>query len=116
MVTSCREKKLYVFPDVETWDIEVITNLGRKLTCMVANDLDLEQERVSTSRDIILRFGGNCIDCCIPRGKGTFNYLEEVEWFDENIIVETSRDSYRCRADGDRIHREAKPTFSAMKK
>ena len=54
------------YSEVETKDIELISNVGRKLICTVEKNFDLEHERVSRPREMNVRYGGKCVDCCIP--------------------------------------------------
>ena len=41
---------------------------------------------------MMVRYGGKCVDCCISVGESTLDYLEELEWSDEDVIVESSRE------------------------
>ena len=63
--------------------------MGRRLTCTVEKDFDLEHEKVSRPREMTVRYGGKCVECCIPAGEATLDYLEELEWDDkDDVIVE----------------------------
>ena len=73
--------------------------MDRRLICTVEKDFDLAHERVSRPREMMVRYGGECVDCCIPAGERTLDYLEELEWSDEDVIVESSREPSQQRSE-----------------
>ena len=46
-----------------------------------------------------VRYGGKCVDCCIPAGEATLDFIEELEWSDEDVIVERSREPSEQRSE-----------------
>ena len=61
--------------------------MGRRLIYTVEKNFDLAHERVSRPREMTVRYGGKCVKCCIPAGEATLDFLEELEWSDEDVIV-----------------------------
>ena len=60
-----------------------------------------------------VRYGGKCVSCCIPAGEATLDYLEELEWSDEDVIVESSREPSQQRSEPmqtDEVERPREPS------